>query len=63
MDAVRMDLVSAAISPAKHTDSGERGGRTEKRSAFHRHEFSCLVRVANESTTMGMSQWRRSLLL
>jgi hypothetical protein len=31
-----------------------------KRSAFHRYEFSSLVPVANESTKMGMGQWRRS---
>src|SRR5580698_7003412 len=39
MDVVRTGLVSAAIDPAKHTGSCKCGGRTEERSAFHRHEF------------------------
>jgi hypothetical protein len=48
-----MDLVTVAIDPPKHSDSGERGGRTEKRSAFHRHEFSSRLPVGNESTKDG----------
>ena len=53
-----MDMVGVAIARAKHTGSHERGGRTEKRSAFHAHEFDPRCLFANESTEMRLSQWR-----
>ncbi len=44
MGAVGMDMVGVAIARAEHTGSYKRGGRTEKRSAFHADEFlpACL---------------------
>jgi hypothetical protein len=41
---VRMDIVGVAIARAERNDSHRRGRRTEKRSAFHAHEFppECL---------------------
>src|SRR5580692_5848409 len=58
MNVVRMDLVGLAVVRGKHTGSDERGRRTEKRSAFHAHEFGPRCLFANESTEMRLSQWR-----
>jgi hypothetical protein len=40
MDVVRMDFVGLTVVRGKHTGSDERGRRTEKRTAFHAHEFA-----------------------
>ena len=60
MDAVRMDMVGVAIARAEHTDSHKRGGRTEKRSAFHAHEFppACLFCQPNTEMRGAVSNGR-----
>jgi len=57
-----MDLAGMAITRAKDANSRERGGGTKKRSAFQVHRFLSLMRgyeLANESTEIRASQWRR----
>jgi hypothetical protein len=53
MDAVWMDMVGVAIARAEHAGSQERSGRTEKRSAFHAHEFPLAYLFCQPSTKIG----------
>ena len=53
-----MDLVGLTVVRGKQTGSDERGRRTEKRTAFHAHEFAPQRLFAQESTEKRLSQWR-----